>query len=96
MEAVQLLESEDFSLFNNVRVCGLMGMATFTDDLLQVRKEFQALAGFFGRIKSKYFINNDYFNELSIGMSGDYEIAIEEGATIIRIGSLIFGERNYI
>ena len=96
MEAVQLLKSEEFLHFSNIRVCGLMGMATFTDDTVQVRKEFRHLAAFFQKLKVEFFQDKDYFRELSMGMSGDYEIAIDEGATIIRIGSLIFGERNYL
>lgn len=96
MEAVQLLKSEEFLHFSNIRVCGLMGMATFTDDAVQIRKEFRHLAAFFQKLKVEFFQDKDYFRELSMGMSGDYEIAIDEGATIIRIGSLIFGERNYL
>ena len=96
MEAVQLLKSEDFMHLSSIRVCGLMGMATFTDDTVQVRKEFRHLAEFFQKLKVEFFQDKDYFRELSMGMSGDYEIAIDEGATIIRIGSLIFGERHYL
>jgi PLP dependent protein len=73
-----------------------MGMATFTENEEQIRKEFQNLAAIFRNMKEKHFHDKEYFTELSMGMSGDYKIAIEEGATIIRIGSLIFGERNYL
>ncbi|HLN56506.1 MAG TPA: YggS family pyridoxal phosphate-dependent enzyme [Bacteroidales bacterium] len=78
----------------NIRICGLMGMATFTDDTGQVRKEFRHLRETFLWIKEKYFSNDLLFREISMGMSGDYHIAIEEGSTMIRVGSLIFGERN--
>jgi hypothetical protein len=92
-ELNELLFSVEFSLFKNVRVKGLMGMATFTDNEAKIRSEFLKLAGIFKATKESFFRNTDYFNELSMGMSNDYKIAIEEGATIIRIGSLIFGER---
>lgn len=78
----------------NVRICGLMGMATFTMDNNQVRKEFRYLAKCFKDLKDSIFGENEYFKELSMGMSGDYRIAVEEGSTMIRVGSLIFGERN--
>lgn len=78
----------------NIRICGLMGMATFTNDTGQVRKEFRHLRETFLWIKEKYFSNDLLFREISMGMSGDYHIAIEEGSTMIRVGSLIFGERN--
>ena len=76
-----------------VRICGVMGMATFTDDETQVGNEFGYLKKCFNDLKSKYFKSTSYFNELSMGMSGDYKIAIQRGSTIIRIGSNIFGER---
>ena len=93
-EAISLLESNDYSDMENIRITGVMGMATFTDDMDVVRQEFKTLKGYFTQIKSKYFLDREYFRELSMGMSGDYETAIEEGSTIVRIGSLIFGERN--
>ncbi len=77
-----------------VRICGVMGMATFTPDKEQVRREFKQLRETFERLKVKYFMNNPFFREISMGMSSDYKIAIEEGSSMIRIGSLIFGERN--
>jgi PLP dependent protein len=79
--------------FKNVRICGVMGMATFTPDSNQVRKEFGHLRDCFNTLKNNFFTSDDHFREISMGMSGDYEIAIEEGSTIVRIGSLIFGER---
>jgi len=70
-----------------------MGMATYTLDKEQVRGEFRKLKSIFNSIKSRYFPNIDSFNEISMGMSGDYKLAVEEGSTIVRIGSLIFGVR---
>lgn len=68
-------------------------MATFTDDLDQIRKEFKSLSSLFSKLKEDYF-THDEFKELSMGMTGDYKIAIEEGSTMVRIGSAIFGSRN--
>ena len=77
----------------NVRICGLMGMASFTDDKQQLRKEFQQLKNSFENLKRSNFLFQEQFKILSIGMSSDYKIAIEEGSTIVRIGSLLFGTR---
>lgn len=74
----------------HIQICGVMGMATFTDDQQHVRKEFQHLKSIFDHLKNKYFPNEDYFKEISMGMSGDYKLAIEEGSTIVRVGSAIF------
>ena len=93
MEVRQLLEDDTFQSFDNVRVIGVMGMATFTNDMEQVRREFQALNRIFWFLKLQYFEANEHFKEISMGMSGDYEIAVEEGSTMVRIGSLLFGER---
>ncbi len=79
----------------NVRICGLMGMASNTDDLQQVRGEFRALDSFFVLLKTEYFPNDPEFSKCSMGMSGDYEIAIEQGSNMVRIGSLLFGSRTY-
>jgi PLP dependent protein len=87
------LRSEDTSYYKNVRICGVMGMATFTSDQEQVKKEFSYLRNCFNSLKKNYFSSNKYFTEISMGMSGDYEIAVKEGSTMVRIGSLIFGER---
>lgn len=89
-----MIGSDEFLLLNSVRICGVMGMATFTDDSDKVRKEFRYLANCFNELKSGYFRQNSDFREISMGMSGDYEIAVSEGSTIVRIGSLIFGERS--
>lgn len=94
-EARQLLESETFKAMENVRICGVMGMATFTDDKTEVRKEFKHLKAIFDILKKEYFANQPQFKEISMGMSEDYLIAIEEGATMVRVGSKIFGARHY-
>ncbi|MET6990368.1 YggS family pyridoxal phosphate-dependent enzyme [Sediminicola arcticus] len=89
-ELNDLLNSETFGKLQNIKVVGLMGMATFTEDKNQIRREFKHLKTQFNR--SKETLPN--IDTLSMGMSGDYQIAIEEGSTMIRIGSSIFGERN--
>jgi len=94
-EAEEMLNSEAFKSLKNVRICGVMGMATNTDDEAQIRKEFHHLKEIFETIKSRYFTDCEYFKEISMGMSHDYPIAIEEGSTMVRVGSKIFGERNY-
>ncbi|SJZ68880.1 hypothetical protein SAMN04488128_1011212 [Chitinophaga eiseniae] len=81
--------------FANIRIAGMMGMATNTTNETQVRQEFHQLHQLFGSVKTTFFNTQDYFRELSIGMSADYTIALEEGSTLVRIGSLLFGERNY-
>ncbi|MCU0472276.1 MAG: YggS family pyridoxal phosphate-dependent enzyme [Bacteroidales bacterium] len=92
-EVTVMMESEEFRHFESVRLCGVMGMATFTDNEEQVRDEFRFLTECFKNLKTTYFSGDPDFTEISMGMSGDYKIAVEEGSTIIRIGSLIFGER---
>ena len=72
-----------------------MGMATFTDDNEQIRNEFKTLKNIFNTLKDSFFKDNEAFKEISMGMSDDYPIAIEEGATLVRVGSKIFGVRNY-
>ena len=94
-EARQLLDSEAFKQMENVRICGVMGMGTFTDNMDEVRKEFKHLKSIFETLKKDYFANQPQFKEISMGMSEDYPIAIEEGATLIRVGSKIFGARVY-
>lgn len=88
-----LLSSDEYSNLSWIRVKGLMGMATFTQDERVVREEFNYLSGIFRSIKDRFFSEDPEFCELSMGMSGDYQIAIEEGSTMVRIGTIIFGER---
>jgi PLP dependent protein len=94
-EASSLLNSDEYKGMSHIRIRGLMGMATFTDDEIQVRKEFDQLASCFIKIREKWFREDASFSELSMGMSGDYKLAIEAGSTMVRIGTSIFGERNY-
>lgn len=89
-ELFDLVDNEEFKAFENVKIEGLMGMATFTDNMEQVRREFSSLKSLFVKLQSTY----SDFTTLSMGMSGDYKIAIEEGSTMVRIGSSIFGSRN--
>jgi len=90
-EIESLIKEDINSTFPNVRIKGLMGMATFTDDQEQVQKEFDTLSNLFQRIKNTY--TSDNFDTLSMGMSGDYKLAINSGSTMVRVGSLIFGNR---
>ncbi len=90
-ELKEILEIKD--RFKNIRFCGLMGMASFTENGAVVRSEFAKLKELFDITKREYFADCSYFCELSMGMSGDFDIAAEEGSTMVRIGSLIFGER---
>lgn len=94
-EALEMLDSEEYRALNHISLSGVMGMATFTDDETQIRKEFAALKSYFDNLKTNYFSGNPQFKEISMGMSGDYLIAVDEGSTMVRIGSTIFGERNY-
>lgn len=93
-EAEQILISKEFSELKHVRIVGVMGMATFTNNKNQVRKEFLNLKQVFDNFKS-YKNHNTDFQIISMGMSGDYPLAIESGSTMVRIGSSIFGSRNY-
>ncbi len=94
-EIQQLLENKDYSSMENIRVVGMMGMATFTDDQVKIKKEFSYLKEIYDNIKTNYFKNRDEFNILSMGMSGDYKIALDCGSNMVRIGSSIFGDREY-
>ncbi|NMM48607.1 YggS family pyridoxal phosphate-dependent enzyme [Marinigracilibium pacificum] len=94
-EIIEIISNNEFSEFDNIKIVGLMGMATFTDDQDQVRKEFKNLKEIFGRIKAIGASQNISMKTLSMGMSDDFAIAIEEGSTMVRVGSKIFGERNY-
>ncbi len=92
-EIVELLSSTSFREFKNISIYGLMGMASNTENIAQVRLEFVGLKSLFDELKANYFLDDSRFSEVSMGMSGDYQIAIEEGATLVRIGSAIFGSR---
>lgn len=94
-EAREILESEEFKSLKNVVVAGVMGMATYTDNIQQISNEFRTLKTIFKSLKNEYFAGSKTFTEISMGMSDDYIIAIEEGSTLVRVGSKIFGERNY-
>jgi pyridoxal phosphate enzyme (YggS family) len=90
-----MLKSPEFASLKNIEIVGLMGMATYTTDTEQIRSEFRSLKNTFDKIKSKIDLPNVNVVEISMGMSDDYPIAIEEGSTMIRVGSKIFGARNY-
>jgi pyridoxal phosphate enzyme (YggS family) len=94
-ESFDLLRSDDFREMKNVRIRGVMGMATYTENREQIRAEFQLLNRIFEEMKASVFPEAGCFDQRSFGMSGDYLLAIEEGSTMVRIGSLIFGERNH-
>ncbi|HDZ06248.1 hypothetical protein LCGC14_0147720 [marine sediment metagenome] len=89
-ELLELVSTKEFKTYKHIKIVGLMGMATFTDNMDQVRREFKNLKDLYTKLKNNY----TDFNILSMGMSGDYNIAIEEGSTMVRIGSSIFGSRN--
>ena len=92
-EATQILDNKLFMNCENIIICGVMGMATFTDNKAQVRQEFKALKQIFDDLKVNYFADAPHFKDISMGMSDDYPIALEEGSTMIRVGSLLFGGR---
>ena len=94
-ELEQLLNSGVKLKYPNIKICGLMGMATFTQDTIQIKNEFKGLKSMFDSLREQYFDNEKDFSVLSMGMSSDYKIAISEGSNMVRVGSLIFGERNY-
>ena len=92
-EATAILESESYLQLKNIRITGVMGMSSFSDDLLLVRREFKTLHDNFVTLKTQYFSQCGSFGHISMGMSGDYHIAIEEGSTLVRLGTIIFGDR---
>ncbi|MDO4736502.1 MAG: YggS family pyridoxal phosphate-dependent enzyme [Bacteroidia bacterium] len=94
-EILQIMEESVTGPLQGVNICGLMGMASFVDDSEQISKEFGVLKSFYDQLREKYISTHPNFNELSMGMSGDYKIAIEYGSTMVRIGTSIFGARNY-
>jgi len=89
-ECEKMLKDSVFSTLKNIKIVGVMGMATFTDDKILIREEFKKLYGYFVQLKEGYFLNHPDFKEISMGMSEDYDVAIEEGCTMVRIGSAIF------
>ncbi|GAB2947584.1 YggS family pyridoxal phosphate-dependent enzyme [Hymenobacter coalescens] len=94
-EAEALLQDEAAGQLRHVRLAGVMGIATNTNDEAQLRREFSTLRGYFAHLKATYFSQDEAFREISMGMSGDYRLAIDEGSTLIRVGSAIFGHRAY-
>jgi len=93
-EAEELLNSEAYREMKNIQLTGVMGVATFTDDEARLRTEFGQLRGYFEQLKVRYFADQPAFREISMGMSGDYRLALQEGSTLIRVGSAIFGSRG--
>jgi PLP dependent protein len=94
-ELEEIISGNEIQNLKNIKIVGLMGMATYTDDTAIVRKEFRGLYQLFTTLKNRVLPPNFEMKELSMGMSGDYIIAQEEGSTMVRIGTAIFGERNY-
>lgn len=94
MEAKQMLESDAYIEMKNIQIAGVMGMATFTTDVEKIREEFALLRNIYQQLKTSYFQHDAAFKEISMGMTNDYKIAIEEGSTMLRLGSLIFGARE--
>lgn len=94
-ECRQMLAEGQWRQLQHIRLCGLMGMATNTDNVEQIKEEFRSLSDFFREVKSTWFADDAAFCELSMGMSHDYHEAIDEGSTLVRVGSKIFGERIY-
>lgn len=92
-ELVECIENEEFKNLKNISVIGVMGMATYTSDETLVRTEFSNLKEIFEKLRQNYFSENTGFKEISMGMSSDFELAIDCGSTIVRVGSSIFGER---
>ena len=94
-ECRQMLQAGEWKKLTHIRICGLMGMATNTDNIEQIRAEFNLLGSLFNELKANCFAGNNAFCELSMGMSDDYPEAVEAGSTLVRVGSKIFGERVY-
>ena len=94
-ECRQMLALGEWRALPYVSIRGIMGMASNTDDMEQVRREFSTLSNIFSQVREKYFSDRENFSELSMGMSDDYPIAVEEGSTLVRVGSRIFGDRVY-
>ncbi len=95
-EAIELLQSEAYIQMQHINIVGVMGMGTFIDDVDQTHREFKALKAIFTQLKEQFFSEKQDFKEISMGMTDDFSIAIAEGSTMVRIGSAIFGHRNYL
>ena len=93
LEAEVMLSSVEFNGLKNVSVDGVMGMASFTDDVNLIHREFHQLKDIFDSLKNRFFVDHPHFSIISMGMSDDYQIAIEEGSNMVRVGSSIFGKR---
>lgn len=93
-EVCQIIENKELIAIKNANIVGVMGMASFTEDTNKIRNEFKILKKYFDRLKERYFFDNDDFKEISMGMTNDWQIAIEEGSTMLRIGTSIFGLRS--
>lgn len=94
-DAFEFLANEQYKNFEGIRICGVMGMGSFVDDEITTRKEYSLLFSVFNRLKNSIFANEPAFCEVSMGMSHDFGIAVAEGSTLVRVGTLVFGERNY-
>ncbi|SRR5574344_584093 len=94
-ELQEIICSEEYKKMENVVICGVMGIASFSDNKEQIRQEFKNLRNIFSTLKENYYSDDENFKEISMGMSTDWKIAVEENSTMIRIGSSIFGKRNY-
>jgi PLP dependent protein len=92
-EVIEMLDAHPPEQFPHIAFCGVMGMATYTENTAQITAEFQELKNIFESLKAKYFAQNADFKEISMGMSGDWELALEQGSTLVRVGSMIFGNR---
>jgi PLP dependent protein len=92
-EANNLLHSDIYKTMQNIQISGVMGMASYTDDTEQIKAEFRLLKNYFSQLKNEFFQHSEHFSTLSMGMSSDFELAIEEGSTLVRVGSSIFGSR---
>jgi PLP dependent protein len=93
-EGIQILQDKTFGNIRYARIVGVMGMATFTEDVSLIRSEFRELMMIYRKLKTGFFADSAFFNVISMGMSGDYSIAIEEGSTMVRLGTVIFGDRQ--
>ena len=92
-EAIEFLRSKEFQELKNVRICGVMGIATLTDNPKMTTEEFYELKTFFNGLKDTFFRKDPAFKEISMGMSGDYQLAVQAGATMVRLGTILFGQR---